>query len=295
MAIVNIFLTILIVIAVFIITGKVMKSHLYYGRVKIPMEVPKTFLALMAIVFAVSCVWQFVIDTFDDMRYPDFWISLFSTDPILGEVFETAEEYDLDLGMPTAEFGPNDFLMIENVTKNVAISLWCAVIGLAVYIIYIFGLFKNSRPILVGSLLLFACAFVMEGRAASAGMIHLVNYITSGMGTNYDGDMSNSVMLPFFTIVASIIAAVGVIRGFSQTKKYLESVSYLKEPHTDQCQNSNSAKEHTLRINNATSRNIFANDNRGKAEKLTELKTLLDAGILTEEEFTNMKHQILKS
>ena len=48
-------------------------------------------------------------------------------------------------------------------------------------------------------------------------------------------------------------------------------------------------------VKNNTSSPILSDDSRSKSEKLTDLKSLMDAGIITEEEFANMKRQILNS
>lgn len=294
MAIVNIFLTILIVIAVFIITGKVMKRHPYYGKVKLSLGAPKALLLFTALMFVLTCVWQFALEMLDEMRTPDFWIGVFSADPVLSDVFQTANEYDVDLGIPTSEYGEDALIMISNVMESFATTFWLAIAGLVIYAIYILGIFKRSRVTLYVCLVVFGAIFIFAGRTAGSGVIHLVNWATSGIYNPYNGDLSDSVMLPFYTVVAAIITVITIIAGIPKINKFMTYAtstppvtrSTIEESHT---------KQNAFTDSKAVTIDIFASDDKSKVEKLTELKTLLDAGILTEEEFTNIKHQILKS
>ncbi len=153
MAVLNFLLTIAAVIAVLYITGKVMKRHPYYGKANMPLGAPKTLLVLVASMFALTCVWQFALETLDEMRTPDFWIGMFGADPVLSDVFQTADEYDVDLGIPTGEYGKDALIMISKVMESFATAFWLSMAGLVVYAAYILGLFKRSRVTLYASLI----------------------------------------------------------------------------------------------------------------------------------------------
>ena len=290
MAVLNFLITIAAVIAVLCITGKVMKRHPYYGKANIPLGAPKTLLVLVASMFALTCVWQFALETLDEMRTPGFWIGMFSADPVLSDVFQTADEYDVDLGIPTGEYGKDALIMISKVMESFATAFWLAMAGLVVYAVYILGLFKRSRVTLYACLIALGVIFIFAGRAAGAGVIHIVNWVTSGIYNHYNGDMSDSVMLPFYTDAAAIIAGIVIVKGFPKINRFIAydpiskdtKAAGMPELETPQCRQSNP-------------QDIFANENKSKAEKLAELKSLLDAGILTETEFTNMKRIILNS
>ena len=172
MAILALILTFAILISAIIVSNNTMSGHRLFRQTPLPTGVPKTFLSLIAVMFAIACVWQFAIDTLDDMRHPAFWISAFGADPILGDVFSTAEQYDMDLGMPTAEFRESDLLMIRNVSRCVATALWCAVAGLAAYAVYMLGLLRENKPTMITCLALLAAALIVGGRASMAGMVH---------------------------------------------------------------------------------------------------------------------------
>lgn len=40
----------------------------------------------------------------------------------------------------------------------------------------------------------------MSARASGVGIIHFVNWMTSGIYNPYNGDMSDSIMLPFIQL-----------------------------------------------------------------------------------------------
>ena len=294
MAIVNLFVTFIILIVVFVVSNKIVANHRFYGKTTIPTSVPKTFLTLIALIFAVACVWKLALDTLHDMESPDFWVSAFSADPILGEVFDTAEEYDVDLGIPGAKYGPTDLLMMKNVAKYISIAFWCAIVSLVVYAAYIIGLFKENRPTLIISLVLFAIILTVCGRFVILGMVHLSDWVFSGMGNEYDGDISDSVTLQPLSISIAIIAIIGLIRGISQINFFMKFATASKQHEVTQPSVISPHPFHEVMKNN-TSSPILSDDGRSKSEKLTDLKNLMDAGIITEEEFTNMKRQILNS
>ncbi len=132
--------------------------------------------------------------------------------------------------------------------------------------------------------------FIFAGRAAGAGVIHIVNWATSGIYNPYNGDMSDSVMLPFYTDAAAIIAGIVIVKGFPKINRF---IAY--DPISNDAKAADMPELETPQCRQGNPQDIFANKNKSKAEKLTELKSLLDDGILTETEFTNMKRIILNS
>lgn len=291
MAILSFVVTFIILLVVFAVSNKIVANHRSYGKITIPTGVPKTFLTLIALTFAVACIWQFALDTLHDMESPEFWISVFSADPILGEVFDAAEQYDMDLGIPGAEFRPNDLLMMQNVSKCISVTSWCAVASLGVYAVYLAGIFKENRLTLIISLSLFAIILFVCGRSAVLGMVHLSDWVFSGMGNGYDGDISDSATLQPLSIMIAVIAIIGLIRGISQVNPFMEFATSMNDYATTHISGNLQSDENegNLQIN------VSSDDGRSKAEKLTDLKGLMDAGIITEEEFVNMKRKILNS
>lgn len=291
MAILSFVVTFIILLVVFAVSNKIVANHRSYGKITIPTGVPKTFLTLIALTFAVACTWQFALDTLHDMESPEFWISAFSADPILGEVFDAAEQYDMDLGIPGAEFRPNDLLMMQNVSKCISVTSWCAVASLGVYAVYLAGIFKENRLTLIISLSLFAIILFVCGRSAVLGMVHLSDWVFSGMGNGYDGDISDSATLQPLSIMIAVIAIIGLIRGISQVNPFMEFATSMNDYATTHISGNLQSDENegNLQIN------VSSDDGRSKAEKLTDLKGLMDAGIITEEEFVNMKRKILNS
>ena len=284
MAVINIFITLLIVIVVFIVTGKIMKKHPYYGKANIPLGTSKTLLVLTASMFVLACIWQLALEMLDEMRTPDFWIGAFG-----------ADEYDVDLGIPTSEYGEDALMMISNVMKSFAATFWLAISGLVIYTIYVFGIFKRSRATLYGCLVVSGAIFIFAGRAAGAGAIHLVNWATSGIYNPYNGDMSDSIMLPFYTAVAAVIAVVTIVAGIPKINKFVTYTASTGKPIIKSTVEEQHTQQNVFTDSKAVTIDLFAGDDKSKAEKLTELKKLLDADILTETEFTNMKRQILNS
>lgn len=291
MAILSFVVTFIILLVVFAVSNKIVANHRSYGKITIPTGVPKTFLTLIALTFAVACIWQFALDTLHDMESPEFWISAFSADPILGEVFDAAEQYDMDLGIPGAEFRPNDLLMMQNVSKCISVTSWCAVASLGVYAVYLAGIFKENRLTLIISLSLFAIILFVCGRSAVLGMVHLSDWVFSGMGNGYDGDISDSATLQPLSIMIAVIAIIGLIRGISQVNPFMGFATSMNDYATTHISGNLQSDENegNLQIN------VSSDDGRSKAEKLTDLKGLMDAGIITEEEFVNMKRKILNS
>lgn len=291
MAILSFVVAFIILLVVFAVSNKIVANHRSYGKITIPTGVPKTFLTLIALTFAVACIWQFALDTLHDMESPEFWISAFSADPILGEVFDAAEQYDMDLGIPGAEFRPNDLLMMQNVSKCISVTSWCAVASLGVYAVYLAGIFKENRLTLIISLSLFAIILFVCGRSAVLGMVHLSDWVFSGMGNGYDGDISDSATLQPLSIMIAVIAIIGLIRGISQVNPFMEFATSMNDYATTHISGNLQSDENegNLQIN------VSSDDGRSKAEKLTDLKGLMDAGIITEEEFVNMKREILNS
>ncbi len=296
MAILSFVVTFIILLVVFAVSNKIVANHRSYGKITIPTGVPKTFLTLIALTFAVACIWQFALDTLHDMESPEFWISAFSADPILGEVFDAAEQYDMDLGIPGAKLRPNDLLMMQNVSKCISVTFWCAASSLVVYAAYLVGIFKENKPTLIACLSLFAVILFVGGRSAVLGMVHLSDWVFSGMGNDYDGDISDSATLQPLSIIIAVIAIIGLIRGISNVNPFMGFATSMNDYATahisdnSQCQDSkNNGKGDNTLIN------VSSDDGGSKTEKLTDLKGLMDAGIITEEEFVNMKREILNS
>lgn len=296
MAIVYLFLTLFTLILVLVISNKVLARHRLYGRVPMPTAVPKTFLVLTAAAFAIACVWQFALDTIHEMESPDFWISAFSADPILGEVFSTAKEYDMDLGIPGAELRPNDLLMVQNVSETISIALWCAVAGVAVYAGYVAGLLRESRPMLIASLVLFAIILTVGGRSAVLGMIHLSDWVFAGMGNDYDGDISDSATLQPLTVSIAVIAAIGMMRGITKVNIFMKQAAPTAgRAAAHATVNQQRPQPEQREEEGQTAEDASPDEGKSKAEKLMELKRLMDSGAISEEEFTSMKREILNS
>lgn len=113
-----------------------MAKHPYFGKVILPMGVPQTFILLIALMFALTCIWQLLLEILDEMRTPEFWIGAFSSDQILGDIFQTADEYNVDLDIPKGEYGQDALIMIANVMKSIKMTFLCLILGIIFYAIY---------------------------------------------------------------------------------------------------------------------------------------------------------------
>lgn len=296
MSIIYFIITLVVLIFVFVISRQVLKKHRLWGKILFPTGVPNTFLVLSALMFAVACIWMFVLELLHEMESPDFWVSAFRFDPILGDVFDYAEENNVDLGIPGASYGSTDYMMMHNVARCINTAKWCAIAGLVTYAAYLFALFKSIRPALIACLALFAACLFIGGRAAVVGMIHLSNWAFSNSFYIYDGDLDDSFMLPVLSVCIAVVAVIGFIRGLNPINRFVSFAksSGIVEPASASIIPSEIPVSADAE-NVAGGNRLFAGDNRSKVEKLTDLKSLFDAGVLTNDEFTKMKSQILNS
>jgi len=274
-----IILSILVIVATMIITSKVMAKHPFYDKAPLALGSAKVLLSLTLLTFSITCVWRIIIETLDEMRNPDFWIPIFAVDPVWGELFSAAEEYDVDLGIPTTEITPDMQMMMNYVMLSYSNVCWCAIFGLIAYVLYIWGVFKMKKVVMWACLLIQGILFVFAVRSSGTGSIHIADWAMAGYFNPYNGDLSDSVMLPFFTFVAVAIVILLLARAYPFINDMFDGVEslYVKMQAVAQ------EKQRTDILTQTTDH----------IEKLVELKKMKDAGLITDEEFIHLKQKIV--
>lgn len=191
-------LTLLVFFLIQYFSKKILAKHPYYGKVTMSATCPKFFLFMTIGAFATCCGWIYLIDYFDGMRNISFWIPIVGDDPLFGELLEGAAEYGVDI--PESERGADFQLAIDTVKSVYNTAFFCLIIALASYIFYIKGVFMQNKNILWGCLLVLVFVTIAAIRQATAGIIHIVNWFTSSVFNPYNGDLSDSIVLPFVTL-----------------------------------------------------------------------------------------------
>lgn len=196
--IVLVFFTLLVLVLIHYFSKRILVKHPYYGKVTMAITCPKFFLFMTIGAFATCCGWINLIDWFDGMRNISFWIPIVGDDPLFGELLEGAAEYGIEI--PESERGADLQLAIDTVKSVYNTALFCLIVALASYIIYIKGVFMQNKNILWGCLLVLFFITIIAIRQAIAGIIHIVNWFTSSVFNPYNGDLSDSIVLPFVTL-----------------------------------------------------------------------------------------------
>ena len=279
-----ILLFILALVAIQISTDKILAKHPLYGNTDLTISIPKKLLIAVLVFFSLACFWKSLMYWFDSMRSPSFWIPFIGDDPLYGEVIEGASENEI--GIPTSRRGDDMVLMMYNVMNAYKSTIWCIIVGVVSYIVYLKGIFVRNKALLWCSFAVLGITTVFACRYSVSGIVHLVNWATSGIFNPYDGDTSNSFVIPLFSVVTAI-AVVGC--GLKQYTSIESFITFdINTTHTPPLQTSTTEPS-------ISNHYIFENDGRSKAEKLFAIKELLDGGILSEDEFICMKQQILNS
>ena len=185
-----------------------MSRHPYYGKVNLSYTRPLSTLSLAIIGFAFAWGWQSIVEWLDSLRRLDSWMP-FVESSIYGDVFSGISEYGAAL--PEWERTPELQLLIDNVASDYQGSLWFVIICLIAYGVYLLGVFKLSKIVLWSSIIVESIAVVFIVRHAITGIIQIVNFVTSGIYNPYTGDMSDSVILPFFTYAVGALLLFGLI------------------------------------------------------------------------------------
>lgn len=194
-----VFFTLLALVLIHYSTKRILAKHPYYGKVTMTVTCPKFLLFITIGAFATCCGWINLIDWFDGMRNISFWIPIVSDDPLFGELLEGASEYGVEI--PESERGADLQLAIDTVRSVYNTAFLCLIIALASYIIYLKGVFMQNKNILWGCLFVLFFVAIIAVRQATAGIIHIVNWFTSSVFNPYNGDLSDSIVLPFVTFV----------------------------------------------------------------------------------------------
>lgn len=196
--------TLLIVIAVWmgvsIITKKCLKKHPLYGRADLSLALPKTMilfscLSLLLAAFASGIVYE--IDSYRDLSK---WGGMMGS---AAEVVSVIVEEGGSL--PTWERAPEVQQWIDNIDGEYTKAILSFVLCIAAYIVYVRGMFKYSKELLWIGIISEGVCVVYALNAGITGMAHFIVGATSGIFNPYTGDMSDSIMIPFFTISGTVI------------------------------------------------------------------------------------------
>lgn len=290
-------LTIIALVVIHKVTNKILSKHPCKNKLNLGIGASCCILIFASIFFLTSYLVKSGADELNKMRSTSYFMSFFAGEEIVGDLLSAADEYGIDIDEESGGVGemPDDFrLMIDNVHDNFSYSVWCLLLILAAFCVNVYGIMKTNKVVIWSSLAVMAIALIISGRLAGACSFHLLNFSTSGLYNPYDGDTSKSLLIPFFTIVAVIIAIGCSVSGFRKTKALVEYNSEDKKVFNARVEPQINYSQ--VPINSQTGiNNRSASSYKEKAKRLQEIKELYDVQALTQEEYEKMKHQILNS
>lgn len=189
--------------------------------------------------FALVCCTSSILSWLDGLRSISGWIPFIGADPLFGEILEGASEYGVDI--PTSERQEDFLILMRMISSGYRYALLCTIAGIISYAVYLKGIFARNQAVLWGSFAIMGIAVIFNCRFAVAGFIHLVNFSTSGIFNPYTGDMSGSVLLPFFTWVAVAVVGKGFFSQYPVINRYIRYCSdkdnqYQNSKNQTQCQ-----------------------------------------------------------
>jgi len=201
----SIFLVIAIIIGVTVGTKKVLQNHPHYGRANLSVALPKTMIVISCVCLLLAALAVGVIYKLDSYRDLNNWGGM------MGSATEVVSGVAENEGvLPSWERTSEVQRWINNIDGEYSKALWCLILCVVAYGVYIFGMFKYSKEVLWAGIIGQGVCVVLALRAGVTGLVHLINGATSGVFNPYTGDMSDSIMIPLFTYVG-IGAVLGLV------------------------------------------------------------------------------------
>lgn len=199
----SIILVILILIGVSVGTKKILQNHPHYGRADLSVALPKTMIVISCVCLLLAALAVGVIYKLDSYRDLNNWGGM------MGSATEVVSGVAENEGvLPSWERTSEVQQWINNIDGEYSKALWCLILCVVAYGVYIFGMFKYSKEVLWAGIIGQGICVVLALRAGVSGMAHFINGATSGVFNPYTGDMSDSIMIPFFTYIG-----IGVVLG----------------------------------------------------------------------------------
>jgi len=272
-----VFILIIASVFIFVVTNKVLKKHIYKNKINLAMGAPICMLVIACLFFLVSYMAKVGADTLDRMRTPTYALNMLSgLDPSLAELMNFSSEYNIDLNEALggeSELTPAMSVMLDNVNGSFTLSVLMLILVMASYAACLYGVMKMNRYIIWGSLAGMSVGLIVVARSAGGMVFLLIDYGLNG-NFNNTGDTSNSILVPFFTIIAVIVAIWCCCHGLRKSNALVR--------YSIDCQETKIPRQTTK-------------DMKAKAERLKELKGLYDSQALTKEEFEKIKSKILNT
>lgn len=214
----SIFLVIAIIIGVTVGTKKVLQNHPHYGRADLSVALPKTMIVISCACLLLAALAVSIIYKLDSYRDLNNWSGM------MGSATEVVSGIAQNEGvLPSWERTSEVQHWINNIDGEYSKALWCLILCVVAYGVYIFGMFKYSKEVLWAGIIGQGICVVLALRAGVTGMAHFINGATSGMFNPYTGDMSDSIMIPLFTYVG-----IGAVLGLVvKHKSRIEELSCL--------------------------------------------------------------------
>lgn len=243
--------TIFIIIAVWlcisILSKKCLKKHPLYGRFDLSLALPKTMilfscLCLLLAAFASGIVYE--IDSYRDLSK---WGGMMrSAAEVVSGIVEEGGS------LPTWERAPEVQQWIDNIDNEYLKAIFSLVVCIVAYIVYVWGMFNFSKKILWIGIIVEGACVVCALKAGITAMAHFIVGATSGIFNPYTGDMSDSIMIPFFTITSTIFVIMLIL---SHKKRISEIVAMSNAQMQDQniTKNPNQQPITTTKIENGNS------------------------------------------
>lgn len=193
--------TIILIIAVLVgvsyATKRILKKHPRYGsRADLSVTLPKAMIILSSVCLLLAALACGIIYKIDSYRDLSNWGGMMGS---ATEVVSGIAENDGVL--PSWERSSEVQQWMDNVDGEYSKALWSLILCVVAYGIYLFGMIRCSKEILWAAIIGQGVCVVFALRAGVTGMAHFINGATSGVFNPYTGDMSDSVMIPFFTYV----------------------------------------------------------------------------------------------
>ena len=215
-------LIILVLIGVSVGTKKILQKHPLFGKVDLSMTLPKALIVLSCVCLLLASLAVGIIYKLDSYRDMSNWGGMMGS---AAEVVSGMSEYGGEI--PTWERSAETQRWIDNIDGEYSKALRCLVFCIIAYGVYLLGMFKYSKKLLWVGIVGQGICVVLALRAGVSGLTHFVNGATSGIFNPYTGDMSNSVMIPFFTYLGIAFIAIYVL-GHKKRIGYLSNLSPVK-------------------------------------------------------------------
>ena len=221
----SILLIIAITVGVSVGTKKVLQNHPHYGRADLSVTLPKTMIVISCVCLLLAALAVSTIYKLDSYRDLNNWSGM------MGSATEVVSGIAQNEGvLPSWERTSEVQHWINNIDGEYSKALWCLILCVVAYGVYIYGMFKYSKPILWAGIIGQGICVVLALRAGVTGMAHFINGATSGVFNPYTGDMSNSIMIPFLTFIG-----IGIVLGYIiKHKERIEELVRLAQTQTYQ-------------------------------------------------------------